>query len=104
MNNILSKKDALEDNAEGLRTKVADKLESAAQSVRAAAEEGASALNDLADQAGRKLDSGAAHVRNLGGGKTIGGFRDKVRASPVRSVAVATAIGLVAGISWRAAR
>jgi hypothetical protein len=104
MNNILSKKDTLEEKADGLRIKVADKLESAARSVRAVADEGASTLNDIANQAGRKLDTSAARVRHFAGGRTIGGFRHKIRANPIRSIAVATALGVIAGISWRASR
>jgi ElaB/YqjD/DUF883 family membrane-anchored ribosome-binding protein len=104
MNNIQSKQDALQEKADCIRTKVADKLESAAHSIRASADEGASTLHDMADRAGKKLDGGAANVRNFARRKTIGGFRSRVRANPLRSIALATALGLIAGISWRAAR
>jgi ElaB/YqjD/DUF883 family membrane-anchored ribosome-binding protein len=104
MNSLLSKKGDLEDRAAEIRTKVADTLESAAQSVRAAADEGASALSDFADHASKKLDNGAASIRSFARRKTRRSLRDKVRANPMRSLAVVVAVGLVAGITWRSAR
>jgi len=104
MNSLFSKKADLENKAAGITTKVADTLESAAQRVRATADEGASTLNDLADQAGKKLDNGATCVRSFAHRKMRRSLRDKVRANPMRSLAAATVLALVAGITWRATR
>jgi len=80
---------------------LADTLESAADTLRSKAGESAHALNDLAKQAGKKLDSTASCVRSW---NLFGGLRNKVNRSPIQSLAVAAAIGLIAGVSWRATR
>jgi ElaB/YqjD/DUF883 family membrane-anchored ribosome-binding protein len=71
-------------------------IEAAADTVRSAAENSVHAINDLANETGKKL----------AGGNLFRGLRRKVNRNPLQSLAVAAAIGLVAGagISWRATR
>jgi hypothetical protein len=88
---------------DGVREKTAETLESAADSVRTAGGDGAQAIHDMANDAGKKLDSTATYVRTFANGDVLGGVRDTVRQSPLGSLAVAAAIGLVAGVSWRSA-
>jgi ElaB/YqjD/DUF883 family membrane-anchored ribosome-binding protein len=90
MNSVMSNIKSLEDKADDVRKRAADSLESAAQSVRAAA-------ND----AGKKLNSTAAFVRPGARRETLLGLRNSVRRNPMRSLAVATALGLVAGFTCR---
>ena len=94
----------MSDKVEGVRSRVAESLESAADSVRAAADESATAINDLANQAGKKLDSSAKCVRTWGGGRMVGSLRKKVNRKPLQSLAVALGVGLVAGAVWRSTR
>jgi ElaB/YqjD/DUF883 family membrane-anchored ribosome-binding protein len=90
-----------QDPTEDVRKRTAETLESAADSVRAAGHEGADALKNFATDAGGRLDSTADYVRTFAGGDVLGNLRHKVRGNPVGSLAVASAIGLVAGICWR---
>ena len=92
---------SFEEKAAGVRERAAESLESAADSVRAAGDEGADAIGGLANRAGQKLDSTATYVRAFPGGDLLGDLRHNVRRNPVASLALASAIGLVAGISWR---
>ncbi len=94
---------SIEDRAEDLRKRAADRLESAADTVRTAGHQSADAISGLADDAGKKLDSTAAFVRTPKE-KMLTVFRSSVRRNPMTSLAVATAIGLVAGFSCRASR
>jgi ElaB/YqjD/DUF883 family membrane-anchored ribosome-binding protein len=94
----------LEEKAGEMGTRVAESLESAADSVRAVANDTTAKINDLANQTGKKLDSTACRVRTIANVKMLGGLRSKVNQNPLRSLMVATAIGVVAGFSWRAAR
>lgn len=91
-----------EDKANGVGERAAKSLESAADAVRAAGDESADAISGLANEAGEKLDSTAICVRAFAGGDLLGDLRHKVRRNPVGSLALAAAIGIVAGISWRA--
>lgn len=94
----------MEQKARDARDKVADTLESAADTVRSAADDGVHRINDLANQAGKRLDSTASCVRGWAGGNLFGGLRKKVNQNPLRSLAVAVAVGLIAGVSWKASR
>jgi ElaB/YqjD/DUF883 family membrane-anchored ribosome-binding protein len=98
MHNVKSFVDRVED----VRDRTADSLESAADSVRAAGDESAGTITGLANDAGEKLDSTADYVRAFAGGDLLGDLRLNVRRNPVRSLALAAAIGLVAGFAWRA--
>jgi ElaB/YqjD/DUF883 family membrane-anchored ribosome-binding protein len=104
MTNIDSKKREMEEKARDARTAVAESLEAAADTVRSAADDSAHKINDLASQAGKKLDSTATCVRSWAGGNLFRGLRRKVNRNPIQSLAVAAAIGLVAGVSWKATR
>jgi ElaB/YqjD/DUF883 family membrane-anchored ribosome-binding protein len=104
MTNIESKKKSFEEQAQGVRATVADTLESAADSVRSAADDSIHKINDLANEAEKKLDSTASCVRSWAGGNLLGGLRKKVNRNPVRSLALAAAIGLLAGVSWKTSR
>jgi ElaB/YqjD/DUF883 family membrane-anchored ribosome-binding protein len=75
------------DKADDMRKQTADSFSSAAESVRTAGKD-----------AGRKLDSAASCIRDF---EMLGGLREQIRQNPVRSIAVATALGLVAGIAVR---
>ena len=83
---------SIEDKAEDLRKRTAEKLESAADTI-----------NNIAHDASAKLDSTAAFIRTPKQ-KILMGFRSSVRRNPVTSLALATAIGVVAGFSCRASR
>jgi ElaB/YqjD/DUF883 family membrane-anchored ribosome-binding protein len=104
MTNIESKKKSLEEQDQGVRATVADTLESAADSVRSAANDSIHKINDLANDAEMKLDSTASCVRTWAGGKLVGNLRSKIHRNPVGSLAVAAAIGLLAGVSWKTSR
>jgi len=71
-------------------------IETATETIRSAADNSVHAINDLANQAGKKL----------AGGNLFRSLRRKVNRSPLQSLAVAAAIGLVAGagVSWKATR
>jgi ElaB/YqjD/DUF883 family membrane-anchored ribosome-binding protein len=98
MNNARS----FEDQTAGVRERTAESLESAADSIRAAGDEGASTISDLANEAGEKLDSTASYVRTFAQGDVLAGVRHTVRSNPMGSLALAAAVGLVAGFSWHA--
>jgi len=88
--------------AHDIRTRAADSLESAADSVRAAGTGSAGAISGLAHGAGRKLETTASFVRpTCAKTSFFGGFRNRIRRHPLRSLALATALGLVAGITCR---
>ncbi len=97
MKSVISNIQSLEDKADRIRERAAESLESAAQSVRA----GADAIGDLADDAGRKLNSTAAFVRPCADGEKLLGLRNSIRRNPMKSLALATAVGLVAGFTCR---
>jgi ElaB/YqjD/DUF883 family membrane-anchored ribosome-binding protein len=104
MTNIDSKKKEMEEKARSASAAVADSLEAAADTVRSAADDSVHKINDLANQAGKKLDSTATCVRSWGGGSLFRGLRRKVNRNPLQSLAVAAAVGLVAGVSWKTTR
>jgi ElaB/YqjD/DUF883 family membrane-anchored ribosome-binding protein len=99
MKNVLSNIKSLEDKADCLRKRAAESLESAGESVRA----GADAISDLANDAGKKLHSTAAFVRPGARREKLSGLRNSIRRNPVKSLAVATAVGLLAGFTCRPA-
>ncbi len=90
---------ALADKADDIRKRTAGSLESAADSVRTAG-----------SQAGKKLDTTATFVRNarirnaFGAERMFSRFRNRVRRNPFQSLAIAIAVGAVAGFSCRASR
>jgi ElaB/YqjD/DUF883 family membrane-anchored ribosome-binding protein len=100
MNNTKS----FEDKADGIRERTAESLESAADSVRAAGNESANAISGLANEAGEKLDSTATYVRSFPGGHLLSDLRHNVRRNPVGSLAVAAAVGILAGFACRGSR
>jgi ElaB/YqjD/DUF883 family membrane-anchored ribosome-binding protein len=83
---------------------LADSLESAADAVRSAADDSVHAINDLANQAGKKLDCSASRLRSWTGPKAFGGLRKNINRKPLQSVAIAAAVGLVTGACWKAMR
>jgi ElaB/YqjD/DUF883 family membrane-anchored ribosome-binding protein len=87
-----------------VRKRTAESLESAADSVRIAGDEGAAAVSHLANGTGEKLDSTAIYVRSFAGRDTFTSLSRAVRRNPVGSLALATAIGLVAGFAYRHGR
>ncbi len=97
MNSVISNMKSLEDKADFLRKRAAESLETAADSVRA----GAGALSDLANDAGKKLHSTAAFVRPGSKAEKFLGLRNSIRRNPMRSLAMATALGLLAGFTFR---
>jgi ElaB/YqjD/DUF883 family membrane-anchored ribosome-binding protein len=85
MNDVKTNLKSLGDKADDIRKHAADTLESAAESVRAAG-------NNV-----RKTCVNSA----LGKQRMLGGFRGSVRRNPLRSLALATAVGVLAGFSCR---
>ena len=102
MNNLRSNLKSIESKTDDVRVRAAESLESAAASLRAAANHSAEAIHDLADGAGKKLDSTATLIRPCSSSKMLGGLRTSVRRNPMGTIALATAVGLVAGFSCRA--
>jgi ElaB/YqjD/DUF883 family membrane-anchored ribosome-binding protein len=104
MNTVASNLKAIGEKAEEIRDRAAHSLESAADTIRDAGNHSADAISGFTGEAGRKLDSTAAMVRKpCLRSRTAGGVRGAVRRNPMGSLAVAAAIGLVAGYSCRAA-
>lgn len=107
MNDVKTNLKSLGDKADDIRKRAADTLESAAESVRTAGNQGADTIHEFAGEAGKKLDSTAKYVRKacvkraFGAEKTFGGFLSSIRRNPLRSLALATAVGVVAGFSCR---
>jgi ElaB/YqjD/DUF883 family membrane-anchored ribosome-binding protein len=91
MNRVMSNIKSLEDKADDVRKRAAESLESAASSVR-----------DLGNDAGKKLHSTAAFVRPGATCEKFGGLRSSIRRNPMRSLALATAVGVLAGFTCRA--
>ena len=98
-----------EDMTDTVRGRAADSLESAAHSVRSAGDQAAdsvrsagrqsaAAINDLANDAGEKLDSTATTVRTF---DMVSEMKRAVRHRPLEYLAVATAVGLIVGLSLR---
>ncbi len=97
----MTKTNPIEETTNGVRRQAAETLESAAESVRSAGNQGAEALCDLTNGAGEKLDSGANLIRNFDGDDLIANLRRAIKRNPVGSLAVGTAIGLIAGLACR---
>ena len=90
MNSVTSNIQSLADKADVVRERAAESLESAA-----------AAIGDLANDAGRKLNSTAAFVRPCADGEKLSGLRNSVRRNPMGSLAIAAAFGVVAGFACR---
>jgi len=105
MNTVASNLKAISERAEEIRDRAAHSLESAADTIRSAGNHSADAITGLTGEAGRKLDSTAAIVRTPSclRARAMNGVRGAIRRNPMRCLAVAAAIGLVAGFSCRAA-
>ncbi|HEU5022165.1 MAG TPA: hypothetical protein VFT60_09735 [Bryobacteraceae bacterium] len=104
MNTVASNLKAISEKAEEIRDRAAHSLESAADSIRSAGSQSADAITGITGGAGRKLDSTAAMVRNpCLRSRAMTGFRGAIRRNPVRSLALAVSVGLVAGFCCRAA-
>ena len=93
--------EAIQETIQRVRGQASESLESAADSARSAVDQGATAIGDLAHEAGKKLDSTAAYVRAYDGEDLVAGLRRAVRRRPVGSLALATAVGLIAGFAYR---
>jgi hypothetical protein len=78
-----------DNRADGYIRRKAKSLESAADSVRAAGNEGASAISDLTNEAGQRLDSTATYFRGFAGGNLLRELRHKVGQNPPGSLALA---------------
>jgi hypothetical protein len=92
------------DDKTGARHRTAESLESAADSIRSAEHRGANAINDLAHEAGDKLDSTASRVRGFGARKLGGNLRLAIRRHPFGSLALAATLGVAAGYSCSRSR
>ena len=66
---------SIETKTDEVRARTAESLESAAASLRTAANHSAEAINDLADGAGKKLDSTATLIRPCSSSRMLGGVR-----------------------------
>jgi ElaB/YqjD/DUF883 family membrane-anchored ribosome-binding protein len=94
------KANTIEETTNGVRQQAAESLERAAESVRSAGDQGAAALSDLTNGAGEKLDSGANLIRNFDGDDLVTELRRAIKRNPVASLALGTAIGLIAGFAF----
>ncbi len=94
---------AFEERVDSMRMNTAEKLESAADSVRAAGTESAKSIGDLANGAGQKLDATAGQVRAFRQTDLLAGLVQTVRRNPMGSLVIASAVGLIAGFSFRGA-
>ena|SRR3569623_1999920 len=104
MNTVASNLKAISEKAEEIRDRAAHSLENAADSIRTAGSHSADTITGLTGQAGRKLDSTAAMVRNpCLRSRAMTGVRGAIRRNPMLSLGVAAMVGLVAGFSCRAA-
>jgi|SwirhisoilCB1_FD_contig_111_358992_length_1395_multi_4_in_0_out_0_2 ElaB/YqjD/DUF883 family membrane-anchored ribosome-binding protein len=104
MNTVASNLKAISEKAEEIRDRAAHSLENAADTIRTAGSHSADTITGLTGEAGRKLDSTAAMVRNpCLRSRAMNGFRGAIRRNPLRFLAVAAAVGVVAGFSCRAA-
>jgi len=83
---------------------LADSLESAADTVRSAADDTIHAINDMANQTGKKLECTASRVRSWAGPKMFGDLRKNINRNPLQSVMIAAAVGLGTGACWKAMR
>jgi ElaB/YqjD/DUF883 family membrane-anchored ribosome-binding protein len=101
MNNMKSNLENLDDKANDVRARAADSLKSAAESVRAAGTQSADTIIDMASRAGQKLDSAATVVRPYAGEGMVSRWMNSVRQNPVSSLAIAAAVGAVAGFACR---
>jgi hypothetical protein len=97
MNNAKS----FDNKTDNIRRRTAESLESAADSVRFAGNESAGVIGDLANEAGKKLDSTATYVRTFAGGDALAGLRNSIRRNPMGSLALASAVGVLAGLTCR---
>ena len=105
MTDVKSNLKAFEEKADNLRKSAADSLAAAAESVRTAGNDSAGTIHNIADEAGRKLDSAATFARTTCvKAKILSGLRNSVVRNPMSSLAVATALGVVAGFSCRSSR
>jgi len=85
-----------------IRERAADSLESAAESVRSAGKGSSGVISGFTKTAGKKLESTAAVVRGIClRERMMGNLRGTVRRNPMRSVAFAITLGLVAGFTFR---
>jgi len=100
--NLTANARSLGSKTQEIRERAADSLESAAESVRTAGKGSAGVIHGLTNTASKKLNSTAAVVRGLClREKMMGSLRGTVRRNPMRSVAFAITLGLVAGFTWR---
>jgi ElaB/YqjD/DUF883 family membrane-anchored ribosome-binding protein len=77
------------------------KLDSTADTVRDVGAQGVDAINQVAKGAKKHLDSTAAYVRSLEGEDLIADLRRAVQRHPVRTLALAATVGLIAGLTCR---
>lgn len=85
------------EKVENIRTRTAETLESAADTMR----ETAATINSAAKQTGRKLDTSASFVRSCTTGKMFTPLSNAIRKKPFQSLAIATALGLICGFTCR---
>jgi ElaB/YqjD/DUF883 family membrane-anchored ribosome-binding protein len=77
------------------------KLDTTADTVRDAGAQGVDAINHVAKEAEKHLDSAAAYVRSLEREDLIADLRRAVQRHPVRTLALAATVGLIAGLTCR---
>ena len=95
-------------NIDSKKKELADSLESAADTVRSAADSSVHAINDLANQAGKKLDGSRVCFPILEWQQDVRGLRRKVNRKPSSTESRCSrrrwAEKPGAGISWKATR
>jgi ElaB/YqjD/DUF883 family membrane-anchored ribosome-binding protein len=101
MANIRANVESIGDKVDEIRTRTAEKLESAADTIRDTGCQTASTISDVTKEAGKKLDSSASFVRSCTSGKMFSPLSNAIRKKPFQSLAIATALGLICGFTCR---
>ena len=89
------------DKVDEIRTRTAEKFESAADTIRDTGSQTASTISEMTKEAGKKLDSSAGFVRSCTGEKIFSPLSSAIRKKPFQSLAIATALGLICGFTCR---
>lgn len=89
--------EAMAEKVDNIRTRTAETLESAADTMRDTAE----TISSVAKQTGKKLDNSASFVRSCTSGKMFTPIGNAIRKKPFQSLAIATALGLICGFTCR---
>ncbi len=99
MGTIRANVESIGDKVDEIRTRTAEKFESAADTIRDTGSQTASTISGMTKQAGKKLDSSASFVRSCNSGKMLSPLSNAIRKKPFQSLAIATALGVICGFT-----